>query len=215
MNPPDGTGFVATEMQEGSERPKYLSSCCEYRHRGFFLTAAHTIRGLTRDHLYVACPSMTEYRQVDEVFAHPEADLAVLRMDAAEPMGAPFWGILGNPMWGDNAWAFGYIAHYTEYEALVPQGRLYPGYFQRFFPREKDGCTYAAAEVTVGYPPGLCGAPVFRQHANTMLLGLVTGEDTMEMGDRPLYRSGVCILLHPYEQWIHSVVPAPGEDSDA
>jgi hypothetical protein len=140
-------------QERGSYLPTFLGSCFAFRNRRHFLTAAHCIATSSTEKFAVLTPWDGVYSLVEDVFRHPEADLAVIRLvgdgrDTVEHLTAlrQVDGI------GGDYYAYGYPEDSIGPNAGTPTVRLFKGHLQRALLHESHmGYKYLAMELSTAF----------------------------------------------------------------
>jgi hypothetical protein len=103
FNPLSAVGMVLRRQEAGAYT--YNGSCFSVQDSTTAMTARHCVEGLTRDSLAVRFPRVLgddEPVRVGEVLCHPEADVALLRLQLEPwvllPFGTSFGGAGSTPM---------------------------------------------------------------------------------------------------------------------
>ena len=219
FRPLNAVGLVSGAGEE------FLGTCFAFRHWDYFLTAAHCVGGREGDAVSVLCPGSPPRRRAVEIRRHPEADLAVVRLEEQTPnLVQPFWGAVGNYGVGQDFAAFGFPDDALGPDPLQPTPRLFKGHFQRFLDYGPPPLRYRAAELSVPSPRGLSGGPVFHARRPVELLGMATASvqsstwpDVVETVEREGERVvtthhhvvsyGVALILDRVGDWLDTYVP--------
>jgi hypothetical protein len=204
-------------------------TCFALRHPTHLLTAAHCVDGISPEDIRVVLQPQTDrVREPAEVVRHPEADLALIRLEGIEEDAGTeaFWNWL-QPS-AEDFIAFRYpIDVFGSMRRAT--ARIFKGHFQRFidpFRPEGSSYSYRAGEMSIPAPVGLSGGPVFRPAAPVMLLGMVTanlntstsaGEESYEerLSDgsirTTIYRHvvsyGIALMVDTVNDWLDDHVP--------
>lgn len=176
QNPFVNTGILLPRGRDG-----FLGSCFVFRYPNRFLAAAHCVKAVEVRDLAVLLPgaSSTRLFEVEAIFLHPEADVAVLHVPGVMESDVtwPQYAIFDDRAWGEEFTACGYPQEFKNVSDLAvgqPTPRVFKGYIQRFFPHYSHmGYRYLAAELSTGCPAGLSGAPVFNSSFHGRLYGVV------------------------------------------
>jgi hypothetical protein len=218
FNPLHAVGQLFEARGQGTT----LGSCFAFRKTPFFLTAAHVVVDRPPAQLAILMPKYNErYLEVERVTVHPEADVAVLRVDESKhgPLDLvdPFWNTLTNWNMGEDFMAYGYPD--------APAPRLFKGHFMRFMDHTSYlGYRYLAGEISIPVPTGLSGGPLFRPGAHSMVTALVTEnltshlvEDSTESLEengsrtrtevRRVVSYGVVVMLSAIAEWLDFEIP--------
>jgi hypothetical protein len=207
-----------------------LGTCFAFRHPTYVLTAAHCIADLGPTEMCIALPThFDRLREPAEIVRHPEADIALLRLESIEDDAGThaFRDAHSNPSASDF-FAFGYPTGVLASDSM-PEPRLFKGHFQRFiFPFQPEGSNYryVAAEMSIPSPAGLSGGPAFHTVATDLVIGMVTanlsssiagGEESLEevLPDgtirKTIYRHvvnyGIALILNDVRDWLDEHVP--------
>ena len=144
---------------------------------------------------------------VEAIDRHPEADLAVLRVDRDAAQGVePFWRALP-ARFGEPFIAFGYPENVFGEDSGQPTARLFRGHYQRFFENHsRMGYRYEAGEMSIPSPRGLSGGPLFRVGAPMYALGLAA-ENFQSTTGLEVISYGVAVMLAPLEGWLDERLP--------
>lgn len=208
-------------QERGSYLPTFLGSCFAFRNRRHFLTAAHCITTSSPEKFVVLTPWEGVYSVVEDVIRHPEADLAILKLqregrESVEHLTAlrEVKGI------GGDYYAYGYPEDSIGPNAGTPTARLFKGHCQRALGHESHmGYKYLAMELSFPCPGGLSGGPLFEFQLPTIPVGLVTeniesstllhSQEVLLNDGKPfteyhhrVISYGVGLLLQPYQDWI-------------
>jgi hypothetical protein len=236
MSPTRATGLIYEAQWDG--RPAIrgvLGTCFAFRHSTHLLTTAHCVGGRGIEAIGIVIPTKFDrLRNASEVVRHPDADLALIRLEDVEDDAGchAFWDSVGNYAAEDFV-AFGYPID-TFGTQQQPTPRLFKGHFQRFidpFRPEGSSYSYLAGEMSIPAPVGMSGGPIFRPGAPPMLLGMVTanlssstaaGEESYEEVEsdgsirRTVYRHvvsyGVALILDSVKDWLDEHVPPREHD---
>lgn len=196
-------------------------SCFVFRYPNRFLTAAHCVTETAPGELSVLLPATDTFYDVEEIVRHPNADVAVLHVPGVseDDITWPHYVLFDDNVWGVDFTSCGYV------DVRKPTLRVFRGYVQRFFHHESFmGFRYAAAELSVGCPLGLSGAPVFNSEFQGRLYGVVAEnvrtatevETVLEVEkDNVIERTeqarvvhyGVAVWLPAIAEWLDRVVP--------
>lgn len=167
-----------------------------------------------------------------EVARHPDADLAILYVDAfgdenkdERPQWA-FWDCVSNWTLGEEFIAYGFPSEGPAPDATnSPVPRMFVGNYQRFLRyKSPAGFTYVAGEMSIPAPGGLSGGPLFRPGAPTMLTGIATTnlesysitdsvEEVDESGSvlrvegRRVINYGLSLILSEVRDWLDECLP--------
>lgn len=171
-----GTGLLFDGVEEGSR--KYLGSCFSILEPTLFLTAAHCLKGIAPEQLWVnhhGGPPPNLFTRVRRIEWADESDLAIFETDAPGAKWAvPFKKLKYATDLGEEICAFGYpqdlISRIPAKETL----RLFRGTVQRPFLFERSGHSYSAYELSFPCPPGLSGSPLFLAEDPSTVIGVVT-----------------------------------------
>jgi trypsin-like peptidase len=165
MNPLHNTGFLLQRESRGVR-----GSCFVFRYPNRFLTAAHCVDGAAPADLAVFLPSAGTAFEVAAVIPHPTADLAVLHVPDVQEnhITWPHYLVFDDRAWGVDFASCGYV------DVSDPTLRVFRGHVQRFFNHSSHmGYRYVAAELSIGCPVGLSGAPLFNSTHMGRLYGVV------------------------------------------
>jgi hypothetical protein len=209
---------------------EFVGTCFALRHSNAFLAAAHWVSA-GHEGLFVYAPAapplMPPYEAVD-VRLHPNADLAVVKLDdKAWPEGVdPFVEIARTPAFGTEFMAYGFPEDAPAPSApnRGPIARAFRGYVQRTLHYERAPYGYAAAEMSMPSPAGLSGGALFLASNFNQALGVAAEnvqsttyvgrfEETSEDGvvvrqiERDIVQYGIAILLDPLIRWVDEVIP--------
>ena len=211
-----------------------LGSCFVFRYPNRFITAAHCVRDRRAAALAIRLPTTAFMRpfEIGGIVLHPQADLAVLEVPtiSEDDITWPQYLLCDDRALGTDFAACGYPQDYNAHgPQLTP--RFFKGYFQRFYHHASHhGYRYVAAELNIGCPAGLSGAPVFHAGFQGRLYGVVTENretaterESMEEVEKDgatnrYYREkvinyGTCVWLPAVAEWLDQVVPpVPDEE---
>lgn len=172
-----GTGLLFDRAECGSEI--YLGSCFSVFEPGMFVTAAHCLKGVPLEQLWVnhfggEGPKLfTRVMQIEWV---EETDLAVFLTEAPEARWAkPFQKIEHAADFGEEVAAFGYPQDLMSPIVATQTPRMLRGIVQRPFAFQSLGKRYVAYELSFPCPPGLSGAPLFLLDDPSTIIGAITG----------------------------------------
>ncbi len=221
------TGILLPRVGDG-----FFGSCFVFRYPDRFLTAAHCVKGLTPHDVGVWLPGtgLDYVFGVATITLHPEADLAVLHVPEVreEHITWPQDALFDDRQLGVEFTACGYPQEFREIAHRAvgqPTLRVFRGYVQRFFPHISHmGYRYLAAELSIGCPAGLSGAPVFNSAFHGRLYGVVAedvktstelesvvkvkeGDETREELYHNVIHYGVAVWLPALATWIDEIVP--------
>jgi len=227
MNPMVNTGII-TSRKSGA----FLGSCFIFRYPCFVLTAQHCVANYSAEELLVSFPGMQPNKlyPIKSTTPHPHADIAVLHAPTIEENDItwPQYSLFNDNAWGEEFTTFGYPQHYSDTTPTptpTPTPRVFNGYIQRFFNHNSHlGYKYYAAELSIGCPGGLSGAPIFNPRFHGRLFGLVTEniktstelETIREVEeDGSIFKEhyhnvinyGVALWLPSLEEWIDTFIP--------
>ena len=153
---PIGTGF-------GIDKP------------GIVLTAHHVIKKITNIRVVSTFYSPPLNIEVDDIVAHPHADIAALLIKEQKlleyfKIGKPPDGYNDFPL-GEDVISYGFPMMGTE-RPIPP--RMMKGHIQRIGPYKDDEYYYSAYEL--GFPSfhGQSGSPILRDFARNEAIGIVT-----------------------------------------
>lgn len=221
-NPLGSTGFVICDDAEG--KPQFIGTCFAYRVHGWMVTAAHNVRGILADRLSVSIylEDVERGLGVQEVQLHPQADIALLKVDDPFPdlrIFDPFRDIAVAYETGEGVSAFGYPSQIMAVgQKAIP--RFFRGNIQRQFLHESPfGYKYIAIEVSFGSPAGLSGGPVSLDRDFSSVIGLmaenyradtfvhtieevVKGDSTYRDTQHDFINYGIAVRLSDHQQWI-------------
>lgn len=226
-NPFESTGVVI--RRDGERSPTFGGTCFAFKKHDWFLTARHVVRDVSARDLGVALYIANSIHDdsgldVQDVHAHPEADIALLR---AEGWGLqifdPFQGISESVALGEPLRSFGYPSETSPAgEGVTP--RMLRGYLQRRFRHLSHlGYSYPALEMSSAAPAGLSGAPVSLDSEPSHVIGLVAEtlesrsvlheiSEVEEDGQRFVERLhsivsyGIAVDLRPHRDWIMNII---------
>jgi hypothetical protein len=215
-----------------STAPSIGGSCCAFRYRHVFLTAAHCVPEETTVFVWLNSPGRKS-AELARVERHPTADLALLFVEPREE--EPF---AERHIFGDVAKSLAYGGDFVSYGYPVggptdlgadgqrPTGRLFKGHFQRYFSHEGHlGYKYFAGELSIPAPAGLSGGPVALPGDPPVLSAIVTtnletyalldhveeiqeGGKTLRVEARRVVSYGLAaMLVGDVIQWLDEVVP--------
>jgi hypothetical protein len=221
-NPLESTGFVICDDDNG--RPHFIGTCFAYCVHGYLLTAAHNVRGIEPSRLSVSIYLEDIERGLDVrgIELHPEADLAILKIDDPIPdlrIFDPFQGIHTDYEAGEAVSAFGY-PNQTMEKGQRPVPRFFRGNIQRMFRHDSPlGYKYIAIEVSFGSPVGLSGGPVSLDREPGHVVGVmaenyradtyvhtieevVKGQSTYRDTQHDFINYGIAVRLQDHQVWI-------------
>jgi hypothetical protein len=171
-----GTGLLFDGVEEESR--KYLGSCFSLLEPTVFLTAAHCLRGIPFERLWVnhfGGPPPYLFTRVRRIEWAEESDLAIFETDAPGAKWAvPFKKLKYVADLGEEICAFGYPQDLMSQVPVKETPRLFRGTIQRPFLFERSGRRYSAYELSFPCPPGLSGGPLFLAEDPTTVIGVVT-----------------------------------------
>jgi len=232
--PLQSTAWLSTQADGGT---KFLGSCSGFRRRDWLITAAHCVRGTRHADLAVFAPDSEAPLRVDHIVVHPNADVALLRLEAGSRLSDRFAGDTSLYTWGIPVSAFGYPED-TGMAGLEPTARYFRGNIQRLFSHTSHlGYRYDAVELSFGAPGGLSGGPVSPDSDHAMVMGIVAENLTStthlstisdhaveETLNGVLERTrtiekvhsvinyAIAVCLDPLTDWLNAHVPYPGAD---
>jgi hypothetical protein len=223
LNPFTNTGVLIRRNDNA-----FLGSCFVFRYPESFLTAAHCVSELEPCEICILLPgSGTSIAfDVDSIKKHDQADIAALQVSnvSESHITWPQERIFDDREWGGDFIACGYPQEYSDLGPR-PTPRVFRGHFQRFLQhRSHLGYEYLAAELSIGCPGGLSGAPVFNPEFHGRLYGIVTEnirtttelETVLEVERdgktyRELYHNvinyGIALWLAAISGWLDEVIP--------
>lgn len=217
------------------ESGHFLGTCFAFQDRTSFLTAAHCVKSVEEQPLFVfGAFAGPDLRWVDSVITHDDADLAIVSCpNVNHDMVEPFTEIEAT-RWGDEFCAFGMPVDTQSFgaphwgEAVTSYGptpRFFRGHFQRSMTCHFShlGYKYYAQEMSIGAPAGMSGGPVFSSRDGNVLLGVVTEnrenstqlhtitEESTEQGTlvervHAVVNYGVCLTLYEHREWLEEKV---------
>lgn len=212
------------------ENQAFLGTCFAFRRKTHFLTAAHCIGDLKENEILLAHPGAGQTFKASSVVRHPTADIALIKVDSIESDQAQaFLSLKTKYGLGDDFKAFGFPEDVFGHDASQPVGRLFKGYFQRYFFREGNSrYRYDAGEMNIACPGGLSGGPVFMGDRTWVVFGLVTENlesttflhsvreiDMAGKVTREHYQNvinyGVCLMLTGVKDWLDEHIPKSAE----
>ena len=218
-------------------KKRFLGTCFSFRRRTRFLTAAHCIRGIPVEELWLTAPLHgVAVGQGLQVRFHPTIDLAVIRNPLFQVPGReidPFDVVAERPNFSEDIWAFGFPAEPLGEDRHEANERLFKGHIQRILSphRGLSGNEYEGAELSFSSPAGLSGGPIFRPRPPWDLLGIVTenieSKTYLEESEEVVFESrtevtryqrvvsyGVAASLGPAFDWLDRMAtePTPGTD---
>ena len=171
-----GTGLLFDGVEEGSRT--YLGSCFSLFEPTVFLTAAHCLKGISLEHLWVnhyGGPPPNLFTRVRRIEWAEESDIAILETDAPEAKWAlPFKKLKYAADLGEEVCSFGYPQDLMSQVPAKETLRMFCGTIQRPFLFERPGRRYSAYELNFPCPPGLSGGPLFLSEDPTTVIGVVT-----------------------------------------
>lgn len=203
-----------------AESGAFLGSCAVYARPVYALTAAHCIAHLAPGDIKVVLPVWGGTARVLAAHHHPEADLAVLRIehDPGELDSIldelPFRGLAPLTGVGANFGAYGFPEH-PDWSDDRPEaaGRLFKGHFQRLFTFEDHTgrYSYPAGEMSIPSPRGLSGGPLFSLDQPDKLAAIaaanVYSSTPGEIEGTVSY--GIAVLLWMTQVWLDDQVRRP------
>lgn len=171
-----GTGLLFDGVEEGTR--KYLGSCFSLLEPTVFLTAAHCLKGVPFERLWVnhyGGPPSNLFTQVRRIEDAEESDLAIFETDAPEAKwAAPFKKLKYIADLGEEICALGYPQDLMSQVPAKETLRLFRGTVQRPFLFERSGRRYSACELSFPCPPGSSGSPLFLAEDPSTVIGVVT-----------------------------------------
>jgi hypothetical protein len=208
-----------------ADQPRFLGSCFALRWGNYFVTASHCVGDLSAEQIGVMLPGLAPTNRADAVMRHDTADITVVRLAPFEVEPAePFWGVAENAKLGETFHAFGWPEEFGGDEGPTP--RLFAGHYQRFVPRYRShmGYEYRAGEMSIPFPGGLTGGPIFRQDAGRVLTGMAVENveaetvldsvvDVQEDGSRyteisrKILTYGIAVMLNGVAKWLDDCIP--------
>jgi len=194
----------------------------------FFLTAAHNIENFEPHNLMVGGVSAEVnilLLNVEEIIKHPDADLALLKVrEEPSPKLQHFQDVV-EFQFGTPAGTWGITFQDSEGGMKEPIPRSLTGNLQRLFRHTTKSYSYLAVELSIPFPKGMSGAPVFRIRSPLKdIIGVATGAidttseiDTIETIEKPGYKEvirtakviqyGICVYLEPLLEWLRENIP--------
>lgn len=171
----------------------FLGTCFAYMSERVFLTAAHCVRGASKQQIGVfrSGDGRFSITAADDVVCHPRADLAIVHLAKVAParLGgidftdtevSPFRGNLAPVEPGTDFVAYGFPEDVfnqskSRHRTQNVVARVFKGHFQRFLKhRSYLGYEYEAGELSVPCPAGLSGGPLYPVNQRGLLFGMVT-----------------------------------------
>lgn len=223
MNPLRAVCLVCQE--QGSNLPIFLGSCFAFGNSRHFLTAAHCIPTDSAEKFVILTPWEGVYSVVERVIKHPDADLAILKLQGEGRESVENLTALRElKAIGGDYYAYGYPEDSIGPNAGMPTARLFKGHCQRALMHESHmSYKYQAMELSFSCPGGLSGGPLFESHLPTIPVGLVTeniesstilySQEVLLKDGVPFTEShhriisyGIGLLLQPYQDWINEHV---------
>jgi Trypsin-like peptidase domain len=218
-NPIDSTGWV---VRTDSGAPRFAGTCFGLYRPNIMITARHVLTGAPRENVTVTIllDDVEEGVSVENIIAHPSADVAILVLDDAINIFDYFRGIAPLPEMGTDVAAFGYPED-TEPGGAKPTPRYFKGHVQRRYKhRSHLGYEYLAAELSFGAPGGLSGGPVAHTAFPSLAMGVVaenresstflSGHTEVRDGNeryreevRSMINYAACVMLEPLREWLH------------
>ncbi len=156
----------------------FIGTAFAFRRQGAFLTAAHCVRSLEANEVFLTVPRLNGGRPVQaaSIDRHESADLAVVKVPSAPThLVDPFYIIAPSYDAGSAIGSWGFPEDTSSEGGLVPTPRIFRGTIQRLFQHASHlGYSYAAGELSFSAPGGLSGGPVFAGIDDIHLIGVVT-----------------------------------------
>lgn len=192
-----GTGLLFKGFEPGNR--KYLGSCFIVMEPTVFVTAAHCIKGVPVDELWVnhhGGPPPNLFTRVQNIEWVYKADIAVFETESPESRWAvPFQRLKYVADFGEEICAFGYPEappqNFMSEAPAMETPRFFRGNVQRPFGLELAGRRYSVFELSFPCPPGLSGGPVFLAEDPTTVIGVVTGNFETVSGEKNVIMYGV------------------------
>lgn len=233
MDPLSATGVLFHGPPDG-DRISVLGSCTAFRRNDVVLTAAHCVRSVSAEHIWVDFMRQgTGARQATMIKPHESADLAIIELEPVgnDEVGNPefaFWNFVGNLALGEEFFAYGYPVEPQQERDMFFRftPRVFRGHYQRFFRMDDvpGGYNYRAIELNMPAPEGLRGGPVFRPGAPQMLTGIVAANiesytiadsfeevvspnHTTRYETRRVISYGAAVVLSELESWLNENIP--------
>ena len=228
-NPTENTGQIIQ-----GDGDVFLGSCFIFRYPSFALTADHVVNDRDPGKLFVRFPGSRAGDRlfaVKHVFSHPNADLAVIEIEAPPERDItwPVYQVFNDFSYGVDIVSFGYPASFDG-TGLTPTPRFFKGYVQRFYNHTSHlGYNYVAAEINFSCPAGLSGSQVLNEQLHGRLYGVVTEnlrtsseiESVTEVNDdgkeyKESYHNiisyGIVLWLPDCADWLDEIVPIVSQD---
>lgn len=223
MNPMVNTGVILRKKDNA-----FLGSCFIFRYPSTVVTATHCVKDYSDKEILLVFPgnSVKKVFNVKEIIQHNNADISIMiAPDIHEDdITWPHYTLFDDHSWGEDFTTFGYPQEYVQ-SIPQPTPRLFKGHIQRFFNHNSHlGYNYHAAELSIGCPGGLSGAPVFNSQFQGRLYGLITEniktttelETVLEVEEngntfKELYHNvinyGIALWLPSVSDWIDLHIP--------
>lgn len=176
------TNFPPGMLFEGNDptNRRYLGTCFSFYSPKLFITAAHCIKDIPLDRLWVNHlngPPPTLFERVQEPTIVDRADLAFFFADSPGTgwRHEIFRKTQYNIPLGEEVCVFGFPQEIFGSDPLRPTYRILRGFYQRSFAFRKPPLDYSAIELSFSCPEGFSGSPVFLESDPDIVVGVVTG----------------------------------------
>lgn len=202
--------------------PKCIAgSCFRLWSDNHYITAAHCVSNIAPDELRVMnCLCSTGDLQCIKIMAHPQADIAVLKVTGQIPKSFEKFELYDKDFYcGQQIHCFGMVCN-SDGSFVDATQRVIGGITQRDFIHADGAYESKAIELSVPIPIGMSGGPAFVACKPGVAMGVgiasiksevvVSGFEEYENGTlqqrekiSEIIRYGVVLRLHTVRDWLH------------
>ena len=172
-----GVGFLYEGRDPDNRR--YLGTCFSFYSPKLFITAAHCIKDIPLDRLWVnhvGGPASDLFERVQDPIVLDQVDLAYFFTDSPGAKWArSFKKTKYSLPLGEEVCVFGFPQEIFGPDPTKPTLRMLRGFYQRPFLYRRPPIIYSALELSFPCPEGFSGSPVFLERDPDTVVGIVTG----------------------------------------